>query len=62
MDMFAGAVLGFETLTDVHWHMSCEVVLLTLLGGMGAVLGPVVGAFTVRRSRTSSATSATCLP
>ena len=40
-------VLGFETLTDVHWHMSGEVILMTLLGGMGTVIGPVVGAFTV---------------
>ena len=41
-------MLGFETLTDVHWHMSGEVVLMTLLGGMGTVLGPVVGAFVVK--------------
>ena len=41
-------MLGFKTLTDVHWHMSGEVVLMTLLGGMGTVLGPVVGAFTVK--------------
>ncbi|HMN83424.1 MAG TPA: branched-chain amino acid ABC transporter permease [Burkholderiaceae bacterium] len=40
-------VLGFETLTDVHWHMSGAVILMTLLGGMGTVIGPVVGAFTV---------------
>jgi branched-chain amino acid transport system permease protein len=32
------------TLTDVHWHMSGEVVLMTLLGGMGTILGPFVGA------------------
>ena len=37
-------VLGFETLTDVHWHLSGEVVLMTLLGGMGTIWGPVVGA------------------
>jgi branched-chain amino acid transport system permease protein len=37
-------VLGFETLTDVHWHMSGEVVLMTLVGGLGTVWGPVVGA------------------
>jgi branched-chain amino acid transport system permease protein len=41
-------VLGFETLTDVHWHTSGEVVLMTLLGGMGTVLGPVAGAFIVK--------------
>jgi branched-chain amino acid transport system permease protein len=40
-------VLGFETLTDVHWHMSGEVVLMTLLGGLGTVVGPVVGAFAI---------------
>ena len=37
-------VFGFATLTDVHWHTSGEVVLMTLLGGMGTVMGPVVGA------------------
>jgi branched-chain amino acid transport system permease protein len=40
-------VLGFETLTDVHWHLSGEVVLMTLLGGLGTVVGPVVGAFAI---------------
>jgi branched-chain amino acid transport system permease protein len=40
-------VFGFETLTDVHWHTSGDVVLMTLLGGMGTVFGPVVGAFTI---------------
>ncbi len=35
------------SLTDVHWSMSGEVVLMTLLGGMGTVFGPVVGAFTI---------------
>jgi branched-chain amino acid transport system permease protein len=37
-------VFGFATLTDVHWQTSGEVVLMTLLGGMGTVLGPAVGA------------------
>lgn len=32
------------SLTDVHWHMSGEVVLMTLLGGMGTIVGPAVGA------------------
>ena len=32
------------SLTDVHWAMSGEVVLMTLLGGMGTIFGPVVGA------------------
>jgi branched-chain amino acid transport system permease protein len=40
-------VFQFATLTDVHWHISGEVVLMTLLGGMGTILGPVVGAFVV---------------
>jgi len=36
-------VFKFATLTDAHWHQSGEVVLMTILGGMGTVLGPVVG-------------------
>ena len=40
-------VLGFATLSDVHWSMSGEVVLMTLLGGMGTFAGPVIGAFTI---------------
>jgi branched-chain amino acid transport system permease protein len=37
-------VFQLATLTDVHWNMSGEVVLMTLLGGLGTVFGPVVGA------------------
>ncbi|MCO4759144.1 MAG: branched-chain amino acid ABC transporter permease, partial [Oceanospirillaceae bacterium] len=37
-------VFQLASLTDIHWHMSGEVVLMTLLGGMGTILGPVVGA------------------
>ena len=37
-------VVGFATLTDVYWHASGEVVLMTMLGGVGTMLGPVVGA------------------
>jgi len=37
-------VLQVATLSDVHWHASGEVVLMTLLGGMGTLFGPVVGA------------------
>ena len=37
-------VFQFATLTDVHWHTSGEVVLMTLLGGMGTIFGPVAGA------------------
>lgn len=40
-------VFQLASLTDVHWHLSGEVVLMTLLGGMGTVLGPLVGAFAV---------------
>jgi branched-chain amino acid transport system permease protein len=35
------------SLTDVHWSMSGEVVLMTLLGGMGTVFGPVIGALVI---------------
>ena len=35
------------SLTDVHWSMSGEVVLMTLLGGLGTMFGPVVGAFVI---------------
>jgi branched-chain amino acid transport system permease protein len=37
-------VFGIATLTDVHWSMSGEVVLMTLVGGLGTIFGPVVGA------------------
>jgi branched-chain amino acid transport system permease protein len=37
-------VFQLASLTDVHWHMSGEVVLMTLLGGMGTPFGPIVGA------------------
>lgn len=40
-------VFQLASLTDVHWHMSGEVVLMTLLGGMGTIFGPVVGAAVV---------------
>ncbi len=40
-------VLGFATLSDAHWSLSGEVVLMTLLGGLGTFAGPVVGAFTI---------------
>jgi branched-chain amino acid transport system permease protein len=45
---FAGAmktlVLGFETLGDAYWTMSGLVVLMTLVGGMGTLFGPLLGA------------------
>jgi branched-chain amino acid transport system permease protein len=37
-------VFQFATLTDVQWQMSGEVILMTLLGGIGTMIGPVVGA------------------
>ena len=40
-------VFQLASLTDVHWSMSGEVVLMTLLGGLGTVFGPVVGAFVI---------------
>jgi branched-chain amino acid transport system permease protein len=40
-------VLGFATLSDVHWSLSGEVVLMSLLGGLGTFAGPAVGAATI---------------
>jgi branched-chain amino acid transport system permease protein len=40
-------VFQLASLTDVHWHMSGQVVLMTLLGGMGTVFGPAVGALAI---------------
>ena len=40
-------VFQLASLTDAHWSMSGEVVLMTLLGGLGTVFGPVVGAFII---------------
>ncbi len=37
-------VMGFETLTDVHWSTSGLVILMTLVGGLGTDLGPILGA------------------
>ena len=37
-------VMGFATLSDTHWSMSGEVILMTLLGGVGTFFGPVFGA------------------
>lgn len=48
---FAGSLKVFvsqnASLTDVHWSMSGEVVLITLVGGLGTIFGPVVGAFAI---------------
>ncbi|MCC6947940.1 MAG: branched-chain amino acid ABC transporter permease [Bradyrhizobiaceae bacterium] len=40
-------VFQIASLTDVHWSMSGEVVLMTLVGGLGTVFGPIVGALVV---------------
>jgi branched-chain amino acid transport system permease protein len=40
-------VFQLASLTDVHWTMSGEVVLMTLVGGLGTVFGPVLGAFVI---------------
>jgi len=40
-------VLGFETLTDAHWTMSGLVILMTLVGGVGTMAGPLVGALVI---------------
>ena len=40
-------VFQLASLTDVHWTMSGDVLLMTLLGGLGTMFGPVVGAFVV---------------
>ena len=40
-------VSGSANLPDAHWSLSGEVILMTLLGGMGTFAGPVIGAFTI---------------
>ena len=40
-------VIGFETLTDAHWAMSGLVVVMTLVGGLGTMIGPMVGAVVI---------------
>ncbi|WP_371822206.1 branched-chain amino acid ABC transporter permease [Martelella soudanensis] len=48
---FAGSLKVFvgqnASLTDVHWAMSGEIVLITLIGGLGTLMGPVAGAFVI---------------
>ncbi|MGI8526991.1 MAG: branched-chain amino acid ABC transporter permease [Pseudolabrys sp.] len=41
-------VFQVASLTDVHWTASGEVVLMTLVGGLGTVFGPVVGALVIK--------------
>ncbi len=40
-------VFQLASLGDVHWHTSGDVILMTLLGGLGTILGPVAGAVTI---------------
>jgi branched-chain amino acid transport system permease protein len=40
-------VFQLASLTDVHWSMSGEVVLMTLVGGLGTIFGPLLGAFAI---------------
>jgi branched-chain amino acid transport system permease protein len=40
-------ILGFATLSDVHWATSGSVILMSLIGGIGTLSGPVVGAFII---------------
>ncbi|RFC65696.1 MULTISPECIES: branched-chain amino acid ABC transporter permease [Mesorhizobium] len=50
-------VFQFATLTDVTWQMSGEVILMTLLGGIGTLIGPIVGAGIVVTLQNALATS-----
>ncbi|PSJ58984.1 branched-chain amino acid ABC transporter permease [Mesorhizobium soli] len=50
-------VFQFATLTDVTWQMSGEVILMTLLGGIGTMVGPIVGAGLVVGLENALATS-----
>ena len=40
-------VLGFASLSDVHWTASGQVILMTLVGGLGTLSGPLVGSAVV---------------
>jgi branched-chain amino acid transport system permease protein len=50
-------VFQLASLSDVHWHASGEVVLMTLLGGLGTILGPIAGAATIVALQTELADS-----
>ena len=40
-------MMGFETLSDAHWSMSGLVILMALVGGVGTLIGPIIGAFVI---------------
>jgi branched-chain amino acid transport system permease protein len=40
-------MMGFETLSDAHWSMSGLVILMTLVGGVGTLIGPIIGAIVI---------------
>lgn len=40
-------MFGFETLSSVHWTLSGLVILMTLVGGLGTIAGPIIGAFVI---------------
>ncbi len=44
-------VFRLASLSDVHWHMSGDVILMTLLGGMNSVFGPAIGAVIISALR-----------
>ncbi|WP_275287937.1 branched-chain amino acid ABC transporter permease [Halomonas elongata] len=50
-------VFQLASLTDAHWHMSGEVILMTLLGGVGTLFGPLMGAGLVVSLQTQLAQS-----
>jgi branched-chain amino acid transport system permease protein len=44
-------VFRLASLSDVHWHMSGDVILMTILGGMNSVFGPAIGAIIISALR-----------
>jgi branched-chain amino acid transport system permease protein len=55
-------VFQLASLTDVHWTMSGEVVLMTLVGGLGTIFGPVVGAVAIVAMQTYFASFGAWVP
>jgi branched-chain amino acid transport system permease protein len=47
VDRYKLLAFVLSTLSDAHWSLSGEVILMTLLGGLGTFAGPVLGAFTI---------------